>query len=375
MPKIEIRRSNLPSIALIATGGTIGTHVDYRTGAVFMSRSPEEVLSTAPELQEFVNLKTLSSPFTTSGEDMSIQNWQILATETAKHLNDPEIKGAIITHGTDFLHFTSAALSFMLKNLSKPVAIVGAQRSPDRGSFDGTLNLNCGARFAAYSDIAEVAVVMHGSSSDDFCYAHRGTKVKKMHTSRRDAFRSINDRPLAKIHSNGKIEITNPSYSKRTGGAVAADTSMETQVAILKAFPGSDPKILDFLVEKKYRGVIIEGSGLGHLPTGQGGANPGVFDKKFSWLPAIKDSVEKGVFIAIASQSPYGRVSPTIYRNLRLVKDAGGVFCEDMLPEVAYVKLCWVLAHSKSHEEATKLMLTNLRGEINSRLADDEFLL
>ncbi|MFH1258009.1 MAG: Glu-tRNA(Gln) amidotransferase subunit GatD [Candidatus Micrarchaeota archaeon] len=373
IPKLAIKKSNLPSIGIVASGGTIGTHVDYRTGGVFMSRSPEEVLSAAPELQDFVNLKSLASPFRTPSEDMSIENWRILATEAAKQLNDPEIKGVVITHGTDTLHYTSAALSFMLQNLTKPVALVGAQRSPDRGSFDGALNLVCGARFAAYSDIGEVAVVMHGSASDDFCFAHRGTKVRKMHTSRRDAFRSINDKPLAKIFPDGKMEIINPNHSKRKEGAAIADTAIEKKTAILKIYPDSNPELLDFLVEKGCRGVILEATGLGHLPTGQGGTDPGVFDKKFSWLPSVKNATEKGVFIGIASQCLNGRVSPSVYRNLRLVHDAGGVHLEDMLPEVAYVKLGWVLAHSKTLEETEKMMLTNLRGEINRRLSEEDF--
>ncbi len=375
VPKLEIRKSDLPSIAIIASGGTIATRVDYRTGGVSMMLSPEELLSTTPELQEHVNIKTIVSPFRTSSEDMSIENWRTLAAETQKQLNDPDIRGVVITHGTDTLHYTSAALSFMLHGLTKPVVLVGAQRSPDRGSFDGSLNLVCGCAFAANSDFAQVVVVMHGSSSDDFCLAHRGVKVRKMHTSRRDAFRSINDSPLAKIYPGGKIEALSSSYSKRSEGSTVADTSMEKKVAILKIHPDSNPELLDYLVQRNYHGVVLEGTGLGHVPTGEGGDDAGNFDKKNSWLPAIKRAADKGVFVAITSQCIYGRVSPSVYRNLRLLKDAGGVHCADMLAEVAFVKLCWVLAHSKGLEEAKRMMLANLSGEINPRLTGDEFLL
>ncbi|MFH1751226.1 MAG: asparaginase domain-containing protein, partial [Candidatus Micrarchaeota archaeon] len=390
---------SLPSIAIISTGGTIGTHVDYKTGGVFMSRTAQEMLSTVPELLEIVNIKSLTTPFQTASEDFSVENWQALAKETAEILDDPQIRGVIITHGTDVLHYTSSALSFMLQNLSKPVALVGAQRSPDRGSFDGTMNLLCAAHFVSKSDIAQVCVVMHGSSSDDFCYAHIGTKVRKMHTTRRDAFRSVNVKPLAKIFPDGKIEIINAIYPKRkesseasngvqfpgskptgvstsaiTNAAVIADTSFEKKIAMLKIHPNANPELLDFLTEKGYRGVILEATALGHVPTGESGTNSGFFDPNMSWLPAIKKAIQKGMFVGITSQALYGRTSSTVYRNLRLLRDAGGIHLEDMLPETAYTKLGWALAHSKTVEETKKLMLSNLRGEINSRLTDEEFL-
>lgn len=376
IPRLQITKSDLPAIAFIATGGTIGTHMDYRTGGVYMSRDAEELLSTVPELQQIVSIRSLQTIFQTASEDFSIENWQKMAQEIAKEANNKENKGILVTHGTDILHYTSAAMAFMLQNLSMPVALVGAQRSPDRGSFDGTLNVLCGAYFASRSDIAEVAVVMHGSSSDDFCYAHRATKVRKMHTTRRDAFRSINDKPLMKIHADGKMEKINDVYSKAGANPpkVVADTAFEKRVALLKIYPGANPELLDFLAGKSYKGVVLEATALGHVPTGESGTNSGFFDPRMSWLPSVKNAVEKGVFIGITSQALCGRTSGNVYRNLRLLKSAGGIHLEDMLPEVAYVKLGWALAHSKNPEETKKIMLTNLRGEINTRLTEEEFL-
>ncbi|MEK6954084.1 MAG: Glu-tRNA(Gln) amidotransferase subunit GatD [Candidatus Micrarchaeota archaeon] len=400
IPVLEIAPNpSLPSIAIISTGGTIGTHVDYKTGGVFMSRTAQEMLSTVPELLEIVNIKSLTTPFQTASEDFSVENWQALAKETAEQLNDPEIRGVIITHGTDVLHYTSSALSFMLQNLSKPVALVGAQRSPDRGSFDGNMNMVCAAHFVSKSDIAQVCVVMHGSSSDDYCYAHRGTKVRKMHTTRRDAFRSVNEKPLAKIFPDGKIEIVNGNYPKRRATEIVtnakenlsygetkmpsiktvipntfADVAFEEKIAMLKIYPNANPELLDFLTDKGYKGVILEATALGHVPTGESGKNSGFFDPKMSWIPPVKRAVEKGIFVGVASQALYGRTSATVYRNLRLLSDAGAIHLEDMLPETAYTKLGWVLAHSKTLAETGKLMLSNLRGEINQRLTDEEFL-
>lgn len=375
IPRVSLKQSGLPKIVLIATGGTIGTHVDYKTGGVFMCRTPEEILATTPELERAADIKSVSTPFTLASEDIQPAHWKKLTAKTAEHVNDADVQGVVITHGTDALGYTSAALSFMLRGLCKPVVLVGAQRSPDRGSFDGALNLVCGAYFAAYSQYAGVAVVMHGSTSDDFCYAHIGTKVRKMHTSRRDAFKSINASPLAKIFADGRIEwIEGKPAVPSAQQSCSAGAVFEEKIALLKAYPGSNPELLDFLVEKGFKGVVIEAMALGHLPTGESGTDVAGFDKTKSWIPSVKKAVEKGVVVAITSQSLYGSVHPYVYRNLRLVSGAGALYCRDMLPETAYVKLGWVLGHKVSAEEAKKMMLENVAGEFNPRIKLNEYL-
>ena len=352
--------SSKPKVALITTGGTITSKVDYRTGAVHMLMKPEEFLMNVPELKEIVNISKIVSPFSIASEDMDYKTWQTLATLTAKELNKDN-KGVILTHGTDVLHFTSAALSFMLPNLTKPLVIAGAQRSSDRGSADTAMNLIC-ASHTALSDIAEVGICMHASSEDNYCLFNRGTKVRKMHTSRRDAFRPINDLPLAKVWPNGKIEVTN-EYRKRSDGKVKADIKFEEKVALVKAYPGSDPDYLKFFVDKKYKGIVIEATGLGHVPT----------QAKKSWIPAVK-KIAKDLPIVITSQTLYGRTNPNVYSNLRTLADAGAIFGEDMLPETAYIKLGWVLGHTKDMEKIKELMTKNLVGEISTRTGSETFL-
>ncbi len=381
MGKIKTKKlkqdKKLPNVTFIATGGTIGTHVDYETGAVFMCRTPEEILATTPKLGEIINIKTLS-PFTTASEDMSIENWQELAKLIADELNSGA-EGIILTHGTDTLHFTSAALSFMLENLNKPVALVGAQRSPDRGGFDGYQNLLCAAHYCK-SDIAEVAIVMHGTTEDKYCLASRGVKSRKMHTSRRDAFRPINELPLAKIWQEGKIKIFNKNHKKITDTKkkVVANTKFEKKVAIVKAYSGSDPGVIDWYIKKGYRGIVIEGTALGHVPTGESGTKAGSFDKKMSWIPYIKKAIKAGIVVVMASTCLYGRIHPFVYRNLRLAHDTGMVYGDelpsDMLPEVAYIKLAWVLGQTKNPEKAKQMMIKNICGEITERSDAESFL-
>lgn len=351
-----------PNISFISTGGTIVSRVDYRTGGVAPLEKPEELLTNIPELVKIVNIKDVLSPFRKASEDFNYRDWQKLAELTANELN--KNKGVIITHGTDTLHYTSAALSFMLKNLSKPVVLVGSQRSSDRGSSDAAMNLLCAAHVAT-SGIAEVGICMHGSTDDQYCNFTRGTKARKMHATRRDAFRSINEPPLAKIYPDGRIDIVNKNHKKRNEGKVMADTKFEPKIALLKTYPGSEPDVMQFLAKKGYKGFVLEGTGMGHVPT----------DAVKSWIPMIKKMTKDGIPVVIATQTLYGRVNTNVYTNLRILfNEAGAIPAEDMLPETAYVKLGWVLGHAKNLDKVREMMLTNISGEITERTEIDTFM-
>jgi glutamyl-tRNA(Gln) amidotransferase subunit D len=361
-PEAKYKRDKkLPTISLITTGGTITTKVDYKTGAVHSLSKPEELLFNIPELSRVANLNIIS-PFTVMSEDITSKEWSKLAEVVVKELNKKDVSGVIVTHGTDALHFTSAVLSFMIKDLNKPVALIGGQRSSDRGSFDGAMNLVCAAHYCL-SDIAEVSVVMHGESSDSYSLANPGTKVRKMHTSSRDAFRPINTLPLAKIYSDGKLEILK-KYNKRLSGKATLSNKFESKVALIKAHPGASPDIIEHYIKNKYKGLVVEAMGLGHVPTS-------TLNKKDSWLPAIKKAVKSGLVVCFAPQCLYGRLDPHVYRNLRLMLDAGVIYLEDTLPETAYVKLSWALANTK---DVKKTMTSNLVGEISKRIEPNTFL-
>ncbi len=346
---------NLPTISILGTGGTIASRIDYRTGGVYASFSPEDIALQIPELKEIANIKA-EEIMSVMSEDMTPERWRLIARKVAKDAN-AGYRGIIVTHGTDTMHYTAAALSFMLKDLACPVALVGSQRSSDRGSSDAAMNVACAANFVANSDVAEVCIVMHGSMSDDYCLAIRGTKARKMHTSRRDAFKPINDEPIAKIYRDRKIEILNENYRKRSGKKVKVDDKLETKVALIKVYPGLDPEIFDFYLGKGYKGLVLEATGLGHAPT----------LGRFSLLPKIEKAVEAGVPVVVTSQCLYGRTHPTVYHNLRELLKRGVIFGEDMLPEVAYIKLMYVLGKTRNLEKIRELMLTNMCGEISER--------
>ena len=351
-------KENLPYIDIIMTGGTISSRLDSKTGGVKWLTSPAELFKFYPELFKIVNIRKIEIPFMKASENMDYRDWKEIAKLAEKSLNDKDCQGVIVTHGTDTLHYTSAALSFFLHNLNKPVVLTYAQRSSDRASSDASLNLQCSAK-AAISDIAEVMIVGHSSSNDDFCYAMPGVKVRKMHSSRRDAFKTINAKPFAKLFPD-KIEKLSNHKIRDNNKKVKLDDSFNDRVALIKFYPGMSPEIFDFY-SARYHGLIIEATGLGHVATTEARNN---------LLPTIKKAIDNGLIICFAPQTLYGRLDPYVYSPGRELLKAGVIFLEDMLPEVALVKLSWVLGHSAWKDKIKEKMLENFAGEINPRLEE-----
>lgn len=354
--KIKDKKS-LPYIDIIITGGTISSRVDYKTGGVKWLTKPEELFKFYPELFGVVNVNEIKIPFMKASENMNSEDWQKIAEEVEKSLNNKDVSGVIITHGTDFLHYTSSALSFFLQDINKPVVLTYAQRSSDRASSDAEMNLLCAAH-AAVSDIAEVMLVGHATNNDDFCFAHKGTKVRKLHSSRRDAFKSVNENPVAKIFPEGKIEIMN-NYNKRGNNKkIKLDLNFEDNVALLKYYPGQSVDIIDYY-SQTYKGIIIEGSGLGHVASE---------DAKENWLPVIKKAINNGMVICMTSQTIFGKVDSYVYSPARELEKAGVIYLKDMLAETALVKLGWVLGHKEWKNKIKEKMLENINGELSPRI-------
>ncbi len=333
-------------VSFLGTGGTISAYVDYKTGAVISKMSVEAFLEVYKPLKEkSIRLRQIMSKFS---ENMMPNDWIKLARATKEEF-DRGVKGVVIFHGTDTMSYTASALSFMFEELPGPVVLVGAQRSSDRPSTDAYLNVICASKVATDSDIGEVVVVMHGGLSDDYCLVHRGVKVRKMHSSRRDAFKSINADPIAKVFPN-RIEYLS-EYRERGEKCVLKDR-LEEKVALIYYYPGMPPEVLRFFVDN-FKGIVIAGTGLGHV------------SEKI--IPEIKRAHELGKPVVVVTQCLYGRVNLNVYATGRDMLKAGAIPGEDMLPEVAYTKLMWVMGNYKEYEKVRELMVKNLRGEISER--------
>jgi glutamyl-tRNA(Gln) amidotransferase subunit D len=360
--EFEVKKdSSKPNVAMIITGGTIAASLNPKKGGVDWLTSPSDLLKYYPALFEKVNISKIEVPFMKASEDMDYKDWQKIAKTAVELLNDNNIQGVIITHGTDFLHYTSAALSFFIKNLNKPVVLTYSQRSVDRASSDANLNLQCAA-LVAISDIAEVSLVGHASTNDDYCYSIPGAKVRKLHSSRRDAFKSVNALPFAKIFPD-KIERVS-GWKSRNKGKVILDSKFEEKVALVKLYPGQNSDILDYYIKKGYKGIVLELSGLGHAPTKRA---------RNGWTLKLKEIQSKGIVVCAVSQCIYGKVDPLVYSNGREILDTGVIYLEDMLAETAFVKLGWVLGHDdwkKNKKLVKEKMLENISHEINLRLEE-----
>jgi len=349
-----------PIIDFIITGGTISSKLDPKTGGVKDLTNVNDFFKVYPEIFDIADIR-VKSPFMKWSENMDSKDWIKLTKIIEKSLKDKNVKGVIVSHGTDFLHYTSSALSFMI-NPNKPVVLTYSQRSSDRGSSDARMNLKCSA-YAALSDIAEVVLVGHASINDDYCYILKGNKVRKMHTSRRDAFKPINTKPIAKIWENGEIKFLS-NYKKRSKD-FKIDAIFNNNIALIKFYPGQNPDILDYYRKKGYKGLIIEMSGLGHIIT-QG---------KNNWLLKLKSLINQGIIICATPQTLYGRLDPYVYESGRKIKETGVIYLKDILPETAFVKLGWILGHKQWRGSimTREKILENISGEFNDKLGN-EFL-
>lgn len=343
-----------PTLSILTTGGTIASSVDYRTGAVTSQFDAKEILENIPELEKIANYRS-KVVFNILSENMSPKNWVKLSEAIAKEIKKGT-DGIIVAHGTDTMAYTASAISFMI-DTPIPIAFVGSQRSADRPSSDNVLNAISAAK-TAKSDIAETMIVMHAETSDSYCYAHRATKTRKMHTSRRDAFRSINDKPIAKIDED--IKVLKDDYQKRGEKELELKNEINPNVSLIKYSPGMNKSIFK-KASQESDGIVIEGTGLGHVSK--------------DWIPMISETIDNGTPVVMTSQCLYGRVSDRVYDTGRDLIEAGIIQAEDMLPEVAYIKLMWTISRANNMEKIREIMKTNLKGEIKNRTKKETFLI
>jgi len=340
-----------PNIKLFGTGGTIASRLDYRTGAVIPAFSPGELYGAVPELADICNLST-EKLFAVFSENMGPKEYIALAKAIGREI-EKGIDGIVIGHGTDTMHHTASALAFMVQNPPVPIVMVGSQRSSDRPSSDAALNLIHSTTAASKSDIAEVMVCMFGPTSDEYALLHRGTRVRKMHSSYRSTFRTIGDIPLAMVEKDKITPLRKDYHRRRKDRQVKIYPYFEERVALIYYYPNMHPDIIDSLVEKGYRGIVIAGTGLGHV-------NKPVY-------PAIERAIQASVAIYMTVQTLWGFVHMFVYDTGRDLMAKGIIPAENMLPEVAYIKLAWALGQTKDLQKVKEIMLTPINGEITER--------
>src|SRR3989339_1513344 len=353
------RDASKPNVKLLGTGGTIASRLDYRTGAVIPAFSPGELYGSVPELANYCNLET-EKLYGVFSENMGPEQWIGTAQAIGREI-EKGVDGIVIGHGTDTMHHTAAILSFMIQNSPVPSVMVGSQRSSDRPSSDAALNLMHSVKTAADSDIAEVMVCMFGPTSDSYGLLHQGTRVRKMHSSYRSTFRTIGDIPIAMVDREKITPLRKDYRKRRNDNNVIINTAFEERVSIVYYYPNMKPDIIDSLIDNGYKGIIIAGTGLGHV-------NKPLY-------PSLQRAKDKNIAVYMTVQTLWGYVQMYVYDTGRDMMELGVVPTANMLPEVAYMKLCWALGQSSDLEEVKKIMLTPISHDITEREPSNGYLI
>jgi glutamyl-tRNA(Gln) amidotransferase subunit D len=352
-----------PRVRLFGTGGTIASRLDYRTGAVIPAFSPGELYGSVPELADICNLET-EKLFGVFSENMGPAQYIVLAERIGEAIA-AGYDGVVVGHGTDTMHHTSSALSYMVQDPPVPVVMVGSQRSSDRPSSDAARNLIAATEAAATGPIAEVMVCMFGPTSDRYNLLHRGTRVRKMHSSYRSTFRTIGDIPLAMVEDDGTITTLKDDYAPRRPsedrGVASIKAVFEERVTLVYYYPNMQPDVIDGLVAAGYRGIVIAGTGLGHV-------NRTVY-------PSLERAAAAGVQVYMTLQTLWGFVQMNVYETGREILALGVTPLGNMLPEAAYIKLGWALGvHPDDPDAVRALMTRSVAGEMTEREPHDGYL-
>jgi len=351
-PSPPQKHEGLPRVSIVSTGGTIASRVDYRTGAVQPALSAEELSSIVPELSALaqIDARILYSLYS---ESVTPSHWTGMAEEVARRVTGGA-DGVIVTHGTDTMHYTAAALSFALQNPPIPILVVGAQRSSDRPSSDAAPNLIGAVALSAKADMAAVGIVMHKDYSDRTIVAHKGTRVRKCHTSRRDTFKSINSPALAEYDlQTGQTSVLDTPLRRDKSRQMTVKPHFDKHAYLLKFHPGFNPSLIDHAVDAGAKGIILEGTGLGHVG-------------RYCYA-SVGKALKRDLPVFMTSQTIWGRVQMNVYYPGRDLLKMGVTPLDDMISETAIVKLMWAVAQTKSPEKVREIMVTPVAGEITPR--------
>ncbi len=350
-PSLPRQKPNLPKVTILSTGGTIASRVDYRTGGVRPALTANDLYSIVPELSSIADIQA-EILFSKLSENIACKDWFQMTKHIASHVEDGT-QGVVVAHGTDTMGYTAAALSFALQDLPVPVILVGSQRSADRPSSDAALNLTSAVKAAACAPFAEVVVAMHETVSDGSIVFHRGVRVRKCHTSRRDAFKSVNSEPIAKLE-DGKITMIAEKYHQRdTNRSLSIKPNFSEKVVLIKFHPGADKRLISWCLKNSFKGIVLEGTGLGHV--------------SMDYFSVLKRAIDEGILVGMTSQCLWGRVNMNVYDTGRELTRIGVVSLDDMLPETALVKMMWVLGQTQNREEAKNLLQKNIANELSDR--------
>lgn len=343
--------TNKSSLLLIYTGGTIGMKQDSETLAL----KPFDfsgILSEVPELMKFAyRIDAVSFSPIIDSSDIEPSTWQDIASTIEK--NYDQYDGFVVLHGTDTMAYSASALSFMLKDLTKPVIFTGSQLPIGVPRTDGKENLISAVEIAAAKDENGHALVPEVC----ICFDNkllRGNRTTKVSSEDFHAFRSPNLAPLAEAGINIRYNRSMIRYPEDWSAGLKVNYELDTRVSILKIHPGITPQVVrNILCGPETRAVIIETYGSGNAPS------------KEWFLDIVKEARSMDKILLNVTQCQAGEVNMDIYANGKAFKDCGVTGGGDLTTESALGKLFHLMGISSDNAEVRRNLQQNLRGEIS----------
>ncbi|KAA6454933.1 type I asparaginase [Bacillus atrophaeus] len=326
----------MKKLLLLTTGGTIAS-VEGENGLAPAVKA-DELLSYVSQLDNDYTMET-QSLMNLDSTNMQPEYWVKIAKAVEE--NYEAYDGFVITHGTDTMAYTSAALSYMLQHATKPIVITGSQIPITFKKTDAKKNITDAIRFAC-EGVGGVYVVFDGR-------VIQGTRAIKLRTKSYDAFESINYPYIAFINEDG-IEYNKQMTPEREQFAV--DTSLCTDVCLLKLHPGLKPEMLDAL-KSMYKGIVIESYGSGGIP----------FEER-DLLTKINELIESGIVVVITTQCLEEGEDMSIYEVGRRVNQDLIIRSRNMNTEAIVPKLMWALGKSSDLVEVKKIMETPIADDV-----------
>jgi len=338
------------SILLIYTGGTIGMKQDPET----LTLKPfnfNQILEEVPELKKFgYIIDSISFDPIIDSSDVNIEFWVELVSIIKN--NYEKYDGFVILHGTDTMAFSASAISFMLENLEKPIVFTGSQLPIGMLRTDGKENLISSIEIAASIDekgkpfVPEVCIYFESQ-------LYRGNRTTKYNAENFRAFRSPNYPVLANVGIHIIYDKSAINYPHKWGKKLKVTTKLDTNVAILKLFPGIGKEYVDAVLNMpNLRGLVLETFGSGNSPC-------------LKWfLESIRKCVKRGVVVVNVTQCQAGSVDMEAYANGLVLKKAGVVSGYDITTESAITKLFFILGSESNTKIIKSYIQSNLRGEI-----------
>lgn len=332
-----------PKIFMVGVGGTLSAKLKNGTW-VPGELTTEHVLKLVPDIKNFVEIESTNF-LRIDSTNVQPENWVTLANMIYPKLSSAD--GIVVTHGTDTMHYTATAISFLIQGLNKPIIFTGSQSIPSNIGSDAKRNLIDAVRVASLADIAESVIVFNGTIL-------RGNRSKKFREIDYDAFECVGMPPLGKVE--GVIRLSG-QQTKRKKRKPRLATKIETNVALVKVFPGLEPNYVENLLDVGVKGLVLEGYGSGNVPT-----------LKRSLIPIIEKATSTGIPVVITTQCALGASWVYLYEVGQKALQAGAIPAHDMLSETALVKLMWVLGRTNNLVKVKEMMLKNYAGEITPGL-------